>query len=283
MCSPAVTTSQVAGSSRSVMLARGDARLGGRLVVVLRSVVGVTVCGRRGCRGRRERRGRVPGLQVTHDEQRPARGDPRREPVVEVELRHRRVGVVRRDQVEGPRGFPRAEVGSHPLDPVVDSLGGGPLGRSRQRLGGDVDRRHLPPGPAEPDRLGALTAARLQGGPGPQPADLVHQVRVRRELVPGSRTGSALLVVLVPVGLVELVARGLAVGWVEHLGVRHGIRGDRAVDVREPFSRHRVHDVPLQWCRSAAPGRPSATAGRRGTRRSSGSARRGPARAWSSG
>ena len=36
--------------------------------------------------------------------------------------------------------------------------------------------------------------------------------------------------------------------WVEHLGGRHGIRGDRAVDVREPFSGSGVHDVPLQWC-----------------------------------
>ena len=40
---------------------------------------------------------------------------------------------------------------------------------------------------------------------------------------------------------------GGAVRWVEHLGVRHGIRRDRAVDVWEPLSGNGVDDVPPQW------------------------------------
>ena len=172
----------------------GDARLGGRM---WSCCAPWSACA-------------VVGVQVAHDEQRPAGSDPRREPVVELELRHRRVGVVRRHQVVGPGGFPRAQVGPHPLDPVVHALRGRPVDRSRQGLGGDVDRRDLPPCPAEPDRLGALAEPASSAVPGvrprPRPAGTGSA-----GLVSGAEPAPP-LVVAVPVRLVELVGVGSPCG-----------------------------------------------------------------------
>ena len=171
---------------------RGDARLGGGLVVVLCAVA-------RACTVGRGRRGRAAPWPPWSCRWCPSAGAPRRAGTRRERPRPRAGRRTRAAASPGGRSASspgrRSCPGSHELRSARTHSTRSPTpwaaARSAARASGSAAMSTAvtcQPARREPDRLGALTAARLQAVPGARSPTSSHQVRVRRQLVSGGRS-----------------------------------------------------------------------------------------------
>ena len=160
------------------------------------SAVGDARDGRRTPRPAAGRRGRgrvgLGGVQVPDDQQGAAGRHPSGDALVERQLRHGRVRVVRHHQVEPRARLPDAQVGLDPLAPARTTPLLAAFSAARARaLGGDVGCGDLPALRGEPDRLGATAAAGIQRRARHQAAGLAGEVRVGDARLRGLRPARA--------------------------------------------------------------------------------------------
>jgi hypothetical protein len=122
---------------------------------------------------------------VTDQEQGPAERDPRRHPFHHLLHRPRHVDVQAGDEVVVARLWgPGREIALDPGDALGDVRPDG-LGRRpgmSQGGRGEVDRGDLPSARGEPERVGPVTTARVEGDTGTQVPDCLGQMGVRRAL-----------------------------------------------------------------------------------------------------